>query len=176
MTKKIHNPVTGRDYPIREADTHHKAGLWDKSKQNMKELLLTQVEKEQEITKLLRILISGTKVERIWIADVIAEAQLAKDEARFAKTKPILEKQCFDAISKDTIKALEVLTEEAKQGAYNRGFEQGKFEERERIINELEPCMAGLDLEHPEYYSKQAFAVMPAKYWQAFKEGKCTQS
>ena len=34
-------------------------------------------------------------------------------------------------------------------------------------LKEFESCMAGLDLEHPEYYSKQEFAVFPIKYWQS---------
>ncbi len=47
--------------------------------------------------------------------------------------------------------------------------ERVEKQERERIINKLEQCMAGLAIDHPEYYERQEFIVMPAKYWQALK-------
>ena len=40
----------------------------------------------------------------------------------------------------------------------------------ERIFREAEEGMAGLDLNHPEYYSRQGFVVMPAKLWQTLKK------
>uniref|UniRef100_A0A6M3LHQ4 Uncharacterized protein n=1 Tax=viral metagenome TaxID=1070528 RepID=A0A6M3LHQ4_9ZZZZ len=38
------------------------------------------------------------------------------------------------------------------------------------ILRILEDAMAGLAIDHPEYYEKQEFVVMPLKYLQSLKK------
>ncbi len=55
----------------------------------------------------------------------------------------------------------------AKTQAKCQACEQARVE---RIFQEAEEGMAGLDLDHLEYYKRQEFSVIPSKLWQALKE------
>ncbi len=55
------------------------------------------------------------------------------------------------------------------QDAYNRGFKQGKFEERERIFKEIEEHY-GAPAGHPQ--AKDWGIAICAQDWQALREEK----